>query len=62
MIGLLANDLVLTFTGFEMQQFALIGAAGYIAPRHMHAIKSTGNEIAIAFDVNDLLGSLIVFS
>ena len=39
MIGLLANDLVLTFTGFEMQQFALIGAAGYIAPRHMHAIK-----------------------
>ena len=56
MIGLLANDLVLTFTGFEMQQFALIGAAGYIAPRHMHAIKSTGNEIAIAFDVNDSVG------
>ena len=56
MIGILANNLVLTFTGFEMQQFALIGAAGYIAPRHMHAIKSTGNEIAIAFDVNDSVG------
>ncbi|WP_236531682.1 hypothetical protein, partial [Pseudomonas syringae] len=26
-----------------MKRFALIGAAGYIAPRHMRAIKDTGN-------------------
>ena len=27
-----------------MKNFALIGAAGYIAPRHMKAIKETGNK------------------
>jgi UDP-N-acetyl-2-amino-2-deoxyglucuronate dehydrogenase len=28
-----------------MKRFALIGAAGYIAERHMKAIKETGNEL-----------------
>ena len=28
-----------------MANFALIGAAGYIAPRHLKAIKDTGNEL-----------------
>jgi UDP-N-acetyl-2-amino-2-deoxyglucuronate dehydrogenase len=39
-----------------MKNFALIGAAGYIAPRHMRAVKDTGNNLAIAYDVNDSVG------
>jgi len=39
-----------------MKNFALIGAAGYIAPRHMRAIKDTGNRLAAAYDVNDSVG------
>ena len=31
-----------------MKNFALIGAAGYIAPRHMQAIKATGNQLVSA--------------
>ncbi|CAN7654073.1 Gfo/Idh/MocA family oxidoreductase [Variovorax paradoxus] len=38
------------------RNFALIGAAGYIAPRHMHAIKETGNTLAVAYDINDSVG------
>ena len=39
-----------------MKNFALIGAAGYIAPRHMKAIKETGNNLLAAFDKNDSVG------
>ena len=39
-----------------MKNFALIGAAGYIAPRHMRAIKDTGNRLSAAYDVNDSVG------
>ena len=39
-----------------MKNFALIGAAGYIAPRHMQAIKATGNELVAALDPNDSVG------
>lgn len=39
-----------------MRNFALIGAAGYIAPRHMKAIKETGNDLLAAFDPNDSVG------
>ncbi len=39
-----------------MQNFALIGAAGYIAPRHMKAIKETGNNLITALDPNDSVG------
>lgn len=39
-----------------MKNFALIGAAGYIAPRHMRAIKETSNHLAVAYDVNDSVG------
>ena len=38
--------------------FALIGAAGYIAPRHMKAIKDTGNHLIAALDKNDSVGIL----
>lgn len=39
-----------------MKNFALVGAAGYIAPRHMKAIHDTGNELLVAMDVNDSVG------
>ncbi len=39
-----------------MKNFAIIGAAGYIAPRHMRAIKDTGNNLIAAFDPNDSVG------
>ena len=39
-----------------MKNFALIGAAGYIAPRHMKAIKDTGNHLLAAYDPNDSVG------
>lgn len=39
-----------------MKKFALMGAAGYIAPRHMRAIKDTGNELVAALDPSDSVG------
>ncbi len=39
-----------------IKNFALIGAAGYIAPRHMKAIKDTGNRLVAALDTNDSVG------
>ena len=39
-----------------MKNFALIGAAGYIAPRHMQAIKDTGNTLVAALDKFDSVG------
>lgn len=36
--------------------FALIGAAGFIAPRHMQAIKETGNRLVAAMDPSDSVG------
>ncbi len=39
-----------------MKKFALIGAAGYIAPRHMKAIKETGNSLVCGYDTNDSVG------
>jgi UDP-N-acetyl-2-amino-2-deoxyglucuronate dehydrogenase len=39
-----------------MKHFAIIGAAGYIAPRHMKAIKDTGNILVAALDKNDSVG------
>lgn len=38
------------------KHFALIGAAGFVAPRHMKAIKDTGNELVAAFDPFDSVG------
>jgi UDP-N-acetyl-2-amino-2-deoxyglucuronate dehydrogenase len=41
-----------------MQNFALIGAAGYIAPRHLKAIADTGNTLLAAYDKFDSVGRL----
>ncbi|WNB17740.1 Gfo/Idh/MocA family protein [Marivirga arenosa] len=39
-----------------MKNFALIGAAGYIAPRHMKAMKETNNNLVAAYDPFDSVG------
>jgi UDP-N-acetyl-2-amino-2-deoxyglucuronate dehydrogenase len=39
-----------------MSIFALIGAAGYVAPRHMKAILDTGNTLSAALDISDSVG------
>jgi len=38
------------------KNFALIGLGGYIAPRHLKAIKETGNSLLAALDINDSVG------
>jgi len=39
-----------------MKKFALIGAAGFVAPRHMKAIKDTGNDLVAILDPHDSVG------
>jgi UDP-N-acetyl-2-amino-2-deoxyglucuronate dehydrogenase len=39
-----------------MTNFALVGAAGYIAPRHMTAIRAVGGRLVAALDPNDSVG------
>ena len=41
-----------------MPNFAITGVAGYIAPRHLKAIKDTGNNILAAADPHDSVGIL----
>lgn len=41
-----------------MRSFALIGAAGYVAPRHMRAIHAVGGDLKVAYDPNDSVGIL----
>ncbi|NVJ64400.1 MAG: Gfo/Idh/MocA family oxidoreductase [Flavobacteriaceae bacterium] len=41
-----------------MKRFALIGMAGYIAPRHLKAIKETGNQLVAALDTFESVGIL----
>lgn len=39
-----------------MKNFGIIGVAGYIAPRHLKAIKETGNRLVVALDKSDSVG------
>ena len=39
-----------------MKNFAIIGVGGYIAPRHLKAIKDTGNNLLSAYDKSDSVG------
>ncbi|HYQ58641.1 MAG TPA: Gfo/Idh/MocA family oxidoreductase [Draconibacterium sp.] len=41
-----------------MKRFALIGAAGFVAERHIRAIKETGNELVCAMDTFDVMGRM----
>lgn len=44
-----------------MTNFALVGAAGYIAERHMRAVKETNNQILAATDAFDVMGRMDSF-
>ncbi len=44
------------------KNFALIGSAGYVAPKHMKAIKETGNNLIAALDKSDSVGILDSYS
>ncbi|BDX39600.1 oxidoreductase [Tenuifilaceae bacterium CYCD] len=44
-----------------MKNFALIGAAGFIAPRHLKAIKETNNNLLAALDKHDCVGIMDSF-
>lgn len=44
------------------RNFAIIGVGGYIAPRHLKAIRDTGNTIVAALDPSDSVGILDSFS
>jgi UDP-N-acetyl-2-amino-2-deoxyglucuronate dehydrogenase len=46
----------------EVRNFAAIGVAGYVAPRHLRAIYDTGNKLVAAVDPNDSVGILDQFS
>lgn len=39
-----------------MKNFGIIGVGGYIAPRHLKAIKDTGNNLIVALDKSDSVG------
>ena len=41
-----------------MKRFVLLGAAGFVAPRHMRAIRDTGHVLTAAMDPNDSVGVL----
>lgn len=41
-----------------MKNFIIIGAAGYVAPRHMKAIKDTGHNLLAVMDPSDSVGVL----
>lgn len=45
-----------------MKNFAVIGVAGFVAPRHLTAIKDTGNRLIAATDPNDSVGILDRYS
>ncbi len=44
------------------KNFAIIGVAGYIAPRHLRAIRDTGNRLVAAVDPKDSVGALDQYS
>lgn len=44
-----------------MKKFVVIGAAGYIAPRHFRAIKETNNDVIAAMDKSDSVGIIDSF-
>ena len=39
-----------------MKNFAIIGVGGYVAPKHLKAIKDTGNNLVSAYDISDSVG------
>lgn len=58
----MSNDSLNNIVSIKPKNFALIGAGGYIAPRHMKAIRDTGNNLVAAVDRSDSVGILDSFS
>lgn len=46
----------------KRKRFALVGAAGFVAPRHLDAIASVGGHVTLAFDPHDSVGILDRYS
>jgi len=46
----------------DSKNFAIIGVGGFVAPRHLRAIKETGHRTIAALDPNDSVGLLDQFS
>lgn len=44
-----------------MKNFSIVGVGGYIAPRHLKAIKETGNQLLSAYDHSDSVGIMDSF-
>ena len=44
------------------RNFAMTGVAGFVAPRHLRAIKDTGNRLIAALDPHDSAGILDGFA
>lgn len=44
-----------------MKNFAIIGIGGFVAPRHLQAIKDTGNNLVAAYDISDSVGIIDSF-
>lgn len=53
---------MMSMSQIHSKNFALIGAGGYVAPKHMKAIKETGNRLIAALDPSDSVGILDSFS
>ena len=51
----------MTSDGSQPKQYALIGAGGYIAPRHLRAIRDTGGTLSAALDPSDSVGIMDSF-
>ena len=49
-------------TSPRVLNFALTGAAGYVAPRHLQAIRDTGHRLVAAVDPHDAVGLLDRYS
>jgi len=42
----------------QEQRFAMMGVAGYVAPRHLQAIRALGHRLTVAYDPFDSVGIL----
>lgn len=54
----LSSEVIPSLSSVVQKNFALIGAAGYIAPRHLEAIYKTGHKLVAATDPHDSVGIL----
>jgi UDP-N-acetyl-2-amino-2-deoxyglucuronate dehydrogenase len=57
-LGMRYSSLGCVIVGGEMKRFALVGVAGFVAPRHLKAIHDTGNDLVAALDPHDSVGIL----